>query len=222
MNKRVVLFIWAVLMLTVVYAGDSLHYTLRDCREMALNNSASARAEEASSLAAKYNRQAALAAMFPKVSANGAYMWNSRNAHLLGDQTELSLGTASVAGDGSASFDWKSTSALSELISATAGTPFQTPLQNLQNQAGQTIANTYKRLYDALTIDLEHILVARVGVTQPIWVGGRLIQMYKISKSAEKIAAFRSTAKHDEIISKVDEAYWRVRGAQESIGKSVL
>lgn len=177
---------------------------------MALNNSASARADEASSLAAKYNRQAALAAMFPKVSANGAYMWNSRNAHLLGDQTKLRMGTASVAGDGSASFDWNGTDALSGLINATAGTPFQTPLQNLQNQAGQTIANTYKRLYDALTLDLQHILVARVGVTQPIWVGGRLIQMYKISKSAEKIASFRSSTKHDEIISKVDEAYWRV------------
>jgi outer membrane protein TolC len=210
MNKRVVLFIWAVLSLTTAYAGDSLRYTLRDCRKMALDNSASARADEASSLAAKYNRQAALAAMFPKVSANGAYMWNSRNAHLLGDQTELRMGTASVAGDGTASFDWNGTDALSGLINATAGTPFQTPLQNLQNQAGQTIANTYKRLYDALTIDLEHILVARVGVTQPIWVGGRLIQMYKISKSAEKIASFRSSTKHDETISKVDEAYWRV------------
>lgn len=211
MSKRYFLFILAVFSMTAgIYAGDTLHYTLRQCREMALKNSASARADEASVLAAKYNRQAAFAAMFPKLSANGGYMWNSRNAHLLADQTELSLGTASVAKDGTASFDWNSTSTFSQLINATAGTPFQKPLMDAQAAAGQTLANTYKRLYDALTLDLEHILVAQVGVTQPIWVGGRLIQMYKISKSAEKIANFRSTAKHDEIIAKVDEAYWRV------------
>lgn len=161
-------------------------------------------------LAAKYNRQASLAAMFPHLSANAGYMWNSRNAHLMGDQTEFSLGTATVHGNGTASFDWNSTTAISKLIDATAGTPMQKPIADVANGAGQTIANAYKKLYDALTLDLEHIFVAQVGVRQPIWVGGRLIQLYKISKATERIAHFRSDAKHDEIIGKVDEAYWRV------------
>ena len=210
-NKRYLLSLLTVISMSVsLSAGDTVRYTLQQCREMALSNSASARAQESSVLAAKYNRQAALAAMFPHVSANGGYAWNSRKAHLLADQTEFALGTASVHGDGSASFDWNSTTALSRLIDMTSGTILQKPLMDIANQAGQTLANTYKHLYDALTLDMQHILVAQVGIRQPIWVGGRLIQMYKISKSAEKLARFRSDAKHDEIIGKVDEAYWRV------------
>ena len=205
-SKRYLLSLLTVISMSVsLSAGDTVRYTLQQCREMALSNSASSRAQESSVLAAKYNRQAALAAMFPHVSANGGYMWNSRQAHLLADQTEFSLGTAAVHGDGSASFDWSSTTALSRLIDMTSGTILQKPLMDIANQAGQTLANTYKHLYDALTLDMQHILVAQVGIRQPIWVGGRLIQMYKISKSAEKLARFRSDAKHDEIIGKVDE-----------------
>ena len=47
-----------------VHAGDTLRYTLSDCRQQALSNSATARLQEEEILVAKYNRQAAMAAMF--------------------------------------------------------------------------------------------------------------------------------------------------------------
>ena len=37
-----------------------------------------------------------------------------------------------------------------------------------------------------------------------------MTQMYRISKSLENLASIRSKANHDDIIYKVDEAYWRV------------
>ena len=192
-----------------VYAGDTLHYTLEECREMALHNSASARSQQEAQLAAKYNRQAALAAMFPHVSANGAYMWNSRNAHLMADALQLPFGTASTDGTG-ASFDWDPTSRLSTIVSKAEGTILEQPLKDLQSSTGQTVADAYKKAYDALTINLQHVVVAQVGVTQPIYVGGRLTQLYKIAQSTEKMANLRSEAKRDEIIYSVDQAYWRV------------
>lgn len=207
--------IWGVSMLSLsVLAGDTLHYTLHDCREMALNNSASAKSQEEAKLVAKYNRQAALAAMFPHFSANGGYAWNSRNAHLIADRFAFPFGTATVGDDG-ASFDWSQTSAMATLLRDVAGTPLQEPLTQLQTQTGQTIAGAYEKAYDALTLDLQHVVVAQVGVTQPIYVGGRLSQMYKIAKSAEKIAAIRSAAKHDDIVYAVDEAYWRVVAVEQ-------
>ena len=191
------------------YAEEAMHYTLADCRAMALENSTSARSQQEARLAAKYNRQAALAAMFPHVSANGGYMYNSRNAHLLADQMTFPFGTTSVTDDG-ASFEWTPSARWTALMDLVSGTPLEQPLQNLQTGAGQTVANAYQKAYDALTLNLHHIVVAQVGVTQPIYVGGRLTQMYKIAKSAEKIANLRSEAKHDDIIYAVDEAYWRV------------
>lgn len=196
-------------------AGDTLQYTLLQCRDLALTAGSSARSQEESRLAAKYNRQAALAAMFPKINATGSYMWSSAKPHLLANQSEFSFGTATVNPDGTSSFEWSSESALGKIEDAAKGTRFEDAVKGLENKAGQTIADSYQYLYDKLSPDLTHIVVAQVGITQPIYVGGRLIQMYKIAKATENIANIEANAKHDEIIYGVDEAYWRV----VSVGK---
>ena len=196
--------------ITPVQAGDTLHYTLEQCREMALTKGSSAQSQEEARLAAEYNRKAALAAMFPRVTANAAYMWNSREAHMLANENVFSFGTATVNPDGTASFEWSGDSHLGKIAEAVQGTPLEQPILDLEADAGQRIADAYQQLYDKMTVDLTHVLVAQVGITQPIYMGGRLTQMYKIAKATENIASIEQSAKHDEIIYGVDEAYWRV------------
>lgn len=193
MTQRFILILILALGLVPMRAADTLHYTLPQCREMALTSGMSAKSQEETRLAAEYNRKAALAAMFPRISANAGYMWNSSQVHLLANSTTFSFGTATVNPDGTATFVWK------DDVSGT-----------ISDVVGQRIADGYKAIYDKLSPDLRHILVAQVGVTQPIYTGGRLTQLYKIAKATEQIAAIESEAKHDEIIYGVDEAYWRV------------
>ena len=193
-----------------VMAGDSVHYSLQQCRDMALNSGAVSKSQEELRLAAKYNREAALAAMFPRVTANAAYMWNSADVHLLSNTTDFSFGTATVNPDGTANFVWSGESTLGQIETTAQGTIFEKAVGDLENRAGQRIADAYKALYDKLSPDLTHIMVAHVGVTQPIYVGGRLTQAYKIAKATENMAAIESEAKRDETIYAVDEAYWRV------------
>ena len=190
--RHIGFFAFCVWLMMPAKAADTLQYNLQQCRDMALSQGTSARSTEETRLAAEYNRKAALAAMFPKITANAGYMWNSRNAHLLANSSTFDFGTATINPDGTASFVWKNWSG------------------ELADQAGQVIANGYQQLYDRLTLDLTHVLVAHVGITQPIYVGGRLAHVYKIAKAAENIAAIESNAKHDETIYRVDEAYWRV------------
>jgi len=189
---------------------DTVRYTLQECHTMALTNSATARMQEETQSAAKYNRQAALAAMFPRVSANGGYMWNSRNAHLLANQTAFPFGTATVTSNGQASFEWSGDSPFGKLATASEGLLIHEPILELENETGQKIADAYQHVYDALTVDLTHVMVAQVGVTQPIYTGGRLTQLYKIAKATEQIANIEADAKHDDMIFSVDEAYWRM------------
>ena len=196
--------------LTPALASDTVHYTLQQCRDLALTSGTASKSQEEAQLAAKYNRQAALAAMFPRVTANAAYMWNSRDAHLLANQTAFSFGTATVNKDGTASFAWNSESAIEQLVKSVEGTSLEGPVRELQANAGQTIADTYQSLYNKMTVDLTHIVVAQVGITQPIYVGGRLIQLYKIAKATENIANLESTSQRENTIYAVDEAYWRV------------
>ncbi|MBO5619213.1 MAG: TolC family protein [Paludibacteraceae bacterium] len=197
------------------HAGDTIQYTLAACRDMALNKGASSRSCQEALKAAELNRKAALAAMFPKVTANGAYMWNSEKAHLLANQTQFDFGTAGVNPDGTSYFNWGAETPLSRLSELTAGTPFQQPIVDLQNDAGQKIANAYQQVYNTMTVDMTHVVVAHVGVTQPIWTGGRLLQLYHIAQSAEHIAALEADTKHDDVIAKVDEAYWRVVSVEQ-------
>ena len=174
-------------------AGDTLSYTLQQCRDLALTSGVASQSQEEMRLAAQYNRQAALAAMFPRITANASYMWNSLNAHLLANTTDFKYGTATVNPDGTASWTWKN---------GATGV--------ISDAAGQALADGYKAVYDQLSPDLSQIFVAHVGLTQPIYVGGRLIQGYKIAKATEEMASIESQAKREQIIYAVDEAYWRV------------
>ena len=193
MKQRFILILMMAWGLVPMRAADTLHYTLPQCREMALTSGMSAKSQEETRLAAEYNRKAALAAMFPRVSANAGYMWNNANVHLLANSTTFPFGTATVNPDGTATFVWR------DDVSG--------PISDV---VGQRIADGYKALYDKLSPDLRHVLVAQVGITQPIYTGGRLTQLYKIAKATEQIATIESEAKRDEIIYGVDEAYWRV------------
>ena len=213
MNYRVLLFVIAITMCITfpVQAGDTVQYTLAACREMALENGASSRSSQEALKAAEYSRKAALAAMFPKVTANGAYMWSNQKMHLLANQTQLNnLGTVGVNPDGTSYFNWSPESQLSRLINNLDGTVLQQPLIDFQNEAGQQIANAYQQIYNTTSVDLTHVLVAHVGVTQPIYVGGRLLQLYRIAQSAERVATIEAETRHENIITAVDEAYWRV------------
>lgn len=177
---------------------------------MALTNGASAKSQEELRLAAKYNRQAALAAMFPRITANASYMWNNANVHLLENSSAFKSGTVTVNPDGTSTFVWSDASVVGEIEAAAKGTVFEEAVTDLANKAGQELADGYKLLYDKLSPDMSQIFLAHVGVTQPIYVGGRLVQMYKIAQAAENIATIESEAKRDDIIYAVDEAYWRV------------
>lgn len=196
-NSRIILILALCTFVISAKANDTLLYTLQQCRELALSQSNSSKSQEETLLAAKYNRQAALAAMFPRITANASYTWNSRDAHLIANQMEFPFGTVTATEDGTPSFHWKTEST-------------NQTIKDIQTEAGQAIANGYQAIYDKLTVDLTHVLVAHVGVTQPIYVGGRLVQAYKIAKASENIAIIKSEAEHDDIIYNVDEAYWRV------------
>lgn len=165
--------------------------------------------------AARLNQQAALAAMFPKLSANASYMWNSKSPVLLPSQMQFSFGTAHVGANGVGSFEWSETSMMNQLSQDTRMLPdVNERVQTISNQSGQMIADIYQELYRALNPDLTHVVVGQVGLTQPIYVGGRLVEMYRIASTAREVAEIKADSKQQDLTVQVDEAYWRVVSVQ--------
>lgn len=215
-TKHCVGFLFLVCVLSMpVHAGDTLRYDLQTCRDMALANGVASRTSQELLKAAEYNRKAAFAAMFPKLTANGSYMWTSANVHLLANQAQLDFGTVGVNNDGTSYFNWGSETPLSRLANLTEGTLFQQPILDLQNDAGQKIAQAYQQVYNSMSVDMRHVAIAHVGITQPVYTGGRLSQMYQIAKATEKMASLESETKRENIIVGVDEAYWRVVSVEQ-------
>ncbi len=213
--KRTIWVLCAAMSACMAGAQVLPQLTLTDCRQMALQNGTSGKISAEAEAAADLNKQAALAAMFPKVSANAAYTWNSKNATLLANQMDFGFGTAIVGKDGSSSFEWSESSSINQLAQKTFTDPtLYNQVTGFQNEAGQMMADAYQQLYNALNLDMTHVVVGQVGITQPIYVGGRLRELYRIAQATEQMAVLQGDSKRDDIIVSVDEAYWRVVAVQ--------
>lgn len=184
-------------------------YSLEECREMALQSNTQQQISEEMKQAATLQRKAALAAMFPKLSLNAAYLYNSKKMHLIGDEDEFDFGTVYRAEDGSWKFKYAEGSRLKEILDYKTITGDK-PLEGLADATGELIANGYGELYDRLTLDMTHIVIGAATLVQPIYVGGRLRELYHLAQSTERIAGIQADNRHDETIVAVDEAYWRV------------
>lgn len=177
---------------------------------MALNATQSQTTQELKA-AAEANRKASIAAMFPRISANSAYTWTNAKMTLLPSEMNLGAGTAIISQDGSSQFFWEEGSPVGQLVQTTKDVSLvDDQVQALANASGQMIADGYKQIYDQLNLNTSHLFVAQVGLTQPIYVGGRLAALYDLSKLAEQTVNLEAEKKHDDIIVAVDESYWRV------------
>ena len=204
--------LWLYAMVAVASGVDTVPtYSLQQCRQMAQDASHNSEMRYETLEAAKLNQQAALAAMLPKVSANASYTWNSKSPALLANEMRFGFGTARVGADGMGAFEWSESSAMNQLYLDTRVLPdVNERVQTLSNESGQMIADAYQQLYRALNPDLTHVVIGQVGITQPIYVGGRLKALYDIASTARDVAEIEADDKQQALIVSVDEAYWRV------------
>lgn len=219
MISRIHLTLLLLLVACGVWAEDAAivpTYTLEQCRQMAHDASHNSEMRQETMEAARLNQQAALAAMFPKLSVNASYMWNSKSPALLANEQQFSFGTARVGADGMGSFEWSETSLINQLSQDTRTLPeAHARVEYLSTEVGGMIADAYQELYRALHPDLTHVVIGQVGITQPIYVGGRLRAMYDIASTAKQVAEIEADSKKQDIIVSVDEAYWRVVNVEQ-------
>ena len=225
MNKSVVLTLGLVFSLfyeTGNMAAQTL--TLNECRQLALQSNKQTEINREQVAAAKDLKSAAMANFFPKISANGGYIWNEKDIVLMPDALDTRVGTIHANGG----VDWKPESAMGKVqagINAFA-TQMETILpgsaarisgfaNGVGTEFNNLIGTVYGDLRDMLTWDVQHVFVGQVGLTQPIFVGGKIINTYKIAKSSQHIAEIKAENDNDELILKVDEAYWRVLSVEK-------
>lgn len=182
--------------------------TLADCRSRALSQNKQSLINQENAAAAAELRKAAVAKFFPKASANGAYMYVQNNLYLLPDHYEFPFGVMNADGTFVINDDAIQTrhfnyADLRELF------------PTLDEKLTDWMAQEYTKARDLSELDIHNVFVVQAGVTQPIFMGGKLIELYKIARATEQMANLKQENQNDELLLSVDEAYWRVISVEQ-------
>ncbi|MGM9687495.1 MAG: TolC family protein [Alloprevotella sp.] len=161
--------------------------SLDSCRALALRNNKELRMATEKQRSAEWEHKAALTKYFPRVSATGAYMHTSKELSLLSDEQK---------------------GALNHLGSAVGSlAPEREGLAGTLNGVGAG-------LVEALHTDTRNMGTAAVMLTQPVYMGGKIVAYNRITRYAEQIAKQQQDLTLQELVVQVDEAYWQIVALQ--------
>lgn len=169
--------------------------SLDSCRAMALANNKQLRIRSAAVRQAGYQRKEAFAAYLPALDFNGGYAYNQKNISIFNSDQLLPTKT----------FDIQSQSYQFNLVKNPAtGEPIIGP-------NGQPIPETVALIpKDAMTFDIHNVFFGAVTLTQPIFMGGKIVAMNRLTHYAEQLARDMHNLEAENVIYAVDAAYWQV------------
>ncbi len=185
----------SILMLCITLNLPAQHVSLDSCRTMALANNKQMLIGNERIKAAKYRQKEALAAYLPAIDFAGGYTYNQKEISIFDSDQLLPTKTFNPA-TGQYEFNIVTNPATS--------TPVKTP-------DGQYIPSTMALIpKEAMTYDIHNVFFGAVTLTQPIYMGGKIVAMNRITHYAEKLAQALHDNEAENIIYAVDASYWQV------------
>ncbi|MGN0007726.1 MAG: TolC family protein [Alistipes sp.] len=192
---------WLLVSVFTVQA-QTMELSIEECRTLAIENNKELRIASEKEQAAYHRRKAAFTNYLPKISAAGAYMRTSDELSLLSDEQKNALGNLGTNVGGQLQGILQQYPSLGEQLGPIAGS-----LVGGLDAAGAG-------LVDALRTDTRNMTVASVMLTQPIYMGGKIVAYNKITRFAEQIAHSQHDQQLQEVILEVDRTYWQIISLQ--------
>ena len=190
--------------------------TLDDCRQMAISHNKTLQIAQENVKAANELKKAAFTQFFPNFSANGTYTWNEKNLSLLSEDKYLPVYNMSANGTPNYAGSWNNSWTMvngSPVPLDASGTPFN-PKTNPEKILWKNYALLPK---DAMEFDIQNVFAGTVGFVQPLFMGGKIVELYKIAKYGENLAEAQKINREHELMIEVDEAYWRDESIENKI-----
>lgn len=163
--------------------------TLEQCRAIAVDSSSVLRSARLLEEKTSLDRKAVITNFLPKFSAYGLYLWTSNSFDY-----DFSGGALPI---------YKNVygNLVPDLMKDAAG--------NIVYNNGIPVFNQYAVIPPmTLSVDLANTFTAGISVTQPIFMGGKIISGYRMADAGARMAGLNSELKSSEVILSVDEAYW--------------
>lgn len=212
--KRILLPVF--LLLSVVQGFSQKTMSLEDCRKLALEHNKSVQIAAENVKAANELKKAAFTQFLPNFSANGTYTWNQKNISLLSSDQYLPVYATNANGTlnfaGSVNNSWTAVNGTYVPLDAN-GVPFD-PTKNPEKILWKNYALLPK---DAMEFDIQNVFTGTVGFVQPIFMGGKIRELYHLAKYGENLAKAQQENKITDLLLEVDEAYWRVVSVENKL-----
>lgn len=175
----------------LLFFGGSLSaqqvLTLQDCRNLAIENNKKLKIADEEISASKAQKAEAFTKYLPGIDAAGLYLRNQKEINLLEHDAYLPVGT--VGADGNFTFR-----------------PDQLTMVN-----GKPVPKDYAILpKSAMTVDDRNTALLQVGLTQPVYMGGKIRAYNQLAGLSEQLAVSGREQEIQSVLLSVDEAYWQV------------
>lgn len=190
--RRVIFSFVFVFVLMNLYAQREM--SLEDFRRLAIENNKNLKIADEEIRASREQRREAFTKYLPGIDAMGTYMRNQKEINLLAEDAHLPVGTIE---------NGKFTFRPDQLMSGPDGKPIVVN--------GQYVPKDYVLLpKSAMTVDERNLAVLQVGLTQPIYMGGKIRAYNQMAGLSEKLAESNRSQELQNIIVATDEAYWQI------------
>ncbi len=173
-------------------AGSVL--TLQQCRATALQHNKTLGKTRMQIQAAQYQKKEAFAAYLPAIDFAGGYVYNQKGISILDKDQYLPVETFNLQ---------KQAYEMGLVKNPMTGEPLQVNGQYIPEQVALLPKS-------ALEYDLHNVFFGAVTLTQPIFMGGKIVAMNKITGYAEELARAMHDSQAQDIIYAVDAAYWQI------------
>lgn len=204
--KKILTIILLGTLVTVAQAQCIL--TLDSCRNLALANNKELRIAQEKINAAHYQQKAAFTNFLPKINVTGTYMRTQKEISLLSNEQQQAIGNMGTA----LAPQLQQLGAQMQQIAATHPEllPLLTPLSGVMGQIPDALNGVGGSIVDAFRTDTRNLYAGAATLTQPLFMGGKIIAYNKITRYAEQLAASQHATGMQDVILNTDQAYWQV------------
>lgn len=170
-------------------------YSIETCRKLALENNKQLMVRREQQRKADYQKKQAFAAYLPGIDFTGGYLYNQKEISIFDSDQLLPV----------KSFDLQSQSYQFDIVkNPLTGQPVVSPDGT---PVPQQVALIPK---EAMEFDIHNVFFGAITLTQPIFMGGKIVAMNKIAGLAADINENLYHNEAQNVVYAVDGAYWTV------------
>lgn len=168
---------------------------LETFRSMALENNKKLMMSRERLKGAEYTKKEAFAAYLPGIDFAGGYTYNQRELSLISEDQMLPTKSFNLQ---TGKYEYNL------VIDPRTGMPIKGP-------NGQYVPSTVAIIpKEAMTFDIHNVFFGAVTLTQPIYMGGKIVALNEMARAGVNAAREMQNLEAQNVVYAVDAAYWQV------------